>query len=383
MAQFIDYGSSADGAVSSANGTINSFATCTGTSGAATVTTSLTVAAGDYILLHQSKGTGAGNWEVVKVNSTGTGEFTADRNLTNSYASGAQAVKMPQYSGGTCSNSLTTTAWNGSVGGILALVVNGDYTHSGSLSVAASGFRGGAGVEGSGGSNSGGNQGEGESGTGTVSTSANGIGGGGGGTNSGPTGWGGRAGGGGGYRTAGSNGGAGSAGNGTIGSGGGTIGGTSLTTMFFGGGGGAGGGDNEANPAHGAGGAGGIGGGIVFIIAKSFTLTGTISANGQNGSAPGGITDSSNHASGGGGGAGGSILIKAQTVTLGSTLATSVAGGGGGAPADGGTGGTGGVGQIHVDYLNTVTGTTNPAVDSTQDLTLADIIANLIYGFFM
>lgn len=84
MAQFIDFGNGGSGSVSGASGTINSFATCTGTSGNPTVTTALSVAAGDYILLHQTQGTGVGAWELVKVNSTGSGQFTADRNLTNS-----------------------------------------------------------------------------------------------------------------------------------------------------------------------------------------------------------------------------------------------------------------------------------------------------------
>ena len=82
MSQFLGFGDSHDGIVP-ISGIINSYASMTGTAGATTVTTSLTVFPGDMVLLHQSKGTGIGNWELVGVKTPGAGQFTADTNLVN------------------------------------------------------------------------------------------------------------------------------------------------------------------------------------------------------------------------------------------------------------------------------------------------------------
>ena len=72
-------------------------------------------------------------------------------------------------------------------------------------------------------------------------------------------------------------------------------------------------------------------------------------------------------AGGGGGGAGGSALIKAQTVAFGSALVTAAAGTGGGTQSGGGNGS---VGRIHLDYLTSYTGTTNPTLDARLDTSL-------------
>jgi len=363
MATFIDWGNGHDGAVSSANGTINTYAAMTGTAGSSTVTTALSVAVGDMVLLHQSRGTAnVGKWELVRVSSTGSGQFTADRNLTNTYAAVSQAVLIPQYTGGTCANALTGTAWGGTSGGIIALMCNGLLTLSSTSNVNAIGYRGAT-------AHSGGNgadySGEGTVGASANSQSANGNGGGAGEneTSGAPA----RAGAGGG-----GNGAVGTAGTGTGGSSGGTggtIGGVAaLTTMVFGGGGG-----DCAKYVDSTFAVGGNGGGIVIIIAKQFTLSGAMTSTGGAGAL------TSFNGQGSGGGAGGSILIKSQIATLGTNLFTA-SGGAGGIANSAAPGGTGAVGRIHLDYLTSYTGTTNPTLDVTQDKSLADKGGSFLYN---
>jgi hypothetical protein len=129
MSQWLDYvkfGNGHDGSPA-VSGTINSYAAVTGTAGSTTVTTALSVAVGDLVLLQQSQhASNAGKWELVYVVATGSGSFTAAEALDNTYATAAQAVLVPQYTGGTLSGAVTGTAWNGSVGGIIALMANGD-----------------------------------------------------------------------------------------------------------------------------------------------------------------------------------------------------------------------------------------------------------------
>lgn len=105
---------------------------------------------------------------------------------------------------------------------------------------------------------------------------------------------------------------------------------------------------------------GGGGGGIVVLIGKSITITGSINVNGGN-------SANGDYASGGAG-AGGSILFKGQTLTLGSNLATALAGSVG--SCTGSHGGAASVGRIHADYLTSIAGTTNPTIDSRQDTSL-------------
>jgi len=352
MAQFIDFGNGHDGSVSSATGTINTYAAMTGTAASTTVTTALSVSAGDMVLLHQSRGTAnVGKWEIVIVGSTGSGQFTATSALVNTYASVAQAVLIPQYTAGTCANALTATDWAGTSGGIIALAVNGLLTLSGSINIANKGFVYGNGVV-----SGNGQQAEGTSEAGGTQTqNANGNGGGGGVYTSGV---GSSGGGGGGNGAAGSNGDNGA--NNAPGTGGSTSGNSDLTLATFGGGGGAGGGRGG-----GAGTRGGVGGGMAFIFAKNITISGLISGNGENGV-------NSTDVSAGGGGGGGSILIKAQIATLNSNKVTATAGSGGVRSGDTNhaNGGNGGDGRIHLDYLTSYTGTTNPTLNATQDSSL-------------
>ena len=351
MAQWLNWGDGHSGSPNSISGTINTYATCTGTAGQTSLTTALSASAGDQILIHQSQGTGAGLWEICKVTSDEGATLNLATALVNSYGTGAQAVLIPQYTGGDISGAVTGTAWNGSVGGIIALMSNGDLTISGSINATGIGFRGGAGRPNN---NDTSVQGEGYAGTGTTSGAANGSGGGGGYTpNTGSPGMGG----GGGHATAGGR----SAYNvngSTSGYGGEACGIAALTTMFFGGGGGG--------ATMGGSSTGKVGGGIVFIIAKNFTLSGTIPCNG--------VSASDTFA---GCGAGGSVLIKTQVAVLGTNKIT----------ASGGTNfqgweNYGAAGRIRVDYFTSVEGSTTPTLSSAQDNTLNVAGGSGFFAFF-
>lgn len=372
MAQWINWGDGHDGSPNSISGTVNTYAAMTATSGDPTVTTALSVSTGDQVLLHQTKhASAAGTWEIVKVASTGSGTFEATGNLVNSYSTGAQAVLIPQYTGGTISGTVTGTAWNGTVGGIIALISSGDLVITGTITP-PNGFRGGAHGVRSGNSSPTGTQGEGNTGTGSSSKSANVNGGGGGGGwtygGANPSG-----GGGGGNGAAGSNGGAGPSGE-TGGTGGSAVGAAALTTACFGGGGG-GGADTDEN----AGTDGAAGKGFVLFIAKNIdTSSATITGTGGTATNPSG----SGNASGGGGGAGGSILIKTQVAILGTNKIVA-SGGAGGNPTGSSyaTGGNGAVGRIRCDYFTSVSGTTTPTLSSAQDTTLFTPSSNFFLFF--
>ena len=364
MAQIISFskfGSGKNGSPA-VSGTINTYASCTGTATQTSLTTELSASAGDIILIHQSQGTGVGQWELNYVLADEGATLTLGLPLAYSYTTGAQAVLVPQYTGGTLSGAVTGTAWNGTVGGIIALMSNGALTISGSLNInggngvystgnpaggTGGGFRGGAGNADSGSPNHG-YQGEGHTGIGGTGADAYVANGNGGGTGV-QTGDPGRC-----YGGGGSNGGAGSNGsggyNGTDGYGATTVTSTAnLTTMTFGGGGG--GGAREATNQTGSGAAGS---GIVFIVGREIVVSGSIVANGGEG----GGTERD-----GGGGAGGSILIKAGKATLGTNLVTATGG-------NQSLSGTGGAGRIHLDYYGAYTGTTTPTLDVAQDTTL-------------
>ncbi len=335
---------------------------CTATSGTTSISaTNAGFAAGQIIMIHQTQGTNAGQWERNSIQSYTAGTITTTTPLVGSYVTGAQVRVLPQYTNVTVNVGITYTvkAWNGTTGGILAFLCSGTFTNNGTIAGNGAngtdltdggepgnqgGFRGGVAKE-----NATGGQGEGTAGArDTLSSSSNGNGGGGGGGSTGQAG-----GGGGGHATTGNAGGAfpGSTG----GTGGAAAGSADLTTMVMGGGGGGGSGQPGTEQGSGA-----NGGAIVFISGATITLAGgsLINVNGGNGGA--GST-----ATGGGSGAGGSVLLKAQTATLGTDLIT----------ASSGTvinnGGLGSPGRIHIDYYTSYTGTTTPAIDASQDNTLA------------
>lgn len=369
------FGDGSDGALTVSTNTTDApiDSACTGTSGTYTLSaTNASFAANQIILIHQSQGTGAGQWQRNKIQSYTAGTITLESALNATYGTGAQVIVMKQYTNVTVNTGITWTAkaWNGTVGGILTFLANGTVTVTGTITASGKGFRGGASST----SNDGitGWEGEGTAGASdTRSTSANGNGGG-GGTGDASSDGGGTAacGGGGGNGAAGSK---GSNGNGSStwsgegaypgGTGGSASGSADLTSMTFGGGGGAGGNDRGASGAT-ASGAGGNGGGIIFIAGTTYTVTGSVVALGLAGGSTSGPSAA------GGGGGGGSVLIKSQVATLGTALTVATAGAGGsfgGISQPGLTGGTGGTGRCHLDYYTSYTGTTSPTLDATQD----------------
>lgn len=360
------YGNGSDGALTISSNTTEApiDSACTGTGG----TTSLPATNGSFapnqlILIHQSIGTGVGNWELNRIQSYSAGTITTAYPLINTYASGAQVRVLKQYSAVTVNSSQTYTAkaYNGTVGGIIAWLCNGTTTITGTVSangIAGSNTTRGAGIGYLGGTpstgdNSTGNQGYGTGGVGSASTNANGNGGGGARKQSGS--FAGGAGGGG-HAAAGTNG--TTVGGSTGGAGGSEAGVAGLTTMVFGGGGGGGAGNTSGMGAGG-------GGGIVLIISKTITVNGAITTNGGNGVNANGTDNGSS-----GAGAGGSILLKGQQITLGSNIITASGGTGGTGSGGSGNSGGGSVGRIHADYLLPVSGTTNPTLDSTKDASM-------------
>jgi len=361
------FGTGADGAYSSATIPTLTKDSCSGTSGNATLTTTgSTFANGDVLLLHQTRGTSVGVWEIAKVLSGGgTTSLTLTKNKVNTYtdsgASQAQAVKILQYTNVTVqSGTWTVPSWDGNVGGIFPIAVKNTLTVTGTItanggnssSYSSDGVRAGRGT---GGGYYGGNalcvtgvgtaysnQGEGTVGAGTYTTTANGTGGGGSGN-------GGNGGGGG----------NGTAGGGSDGAGGGISGSADLTNITPGGGGGGG-----IKPYSYTVGGGASGGGIVMLFVKSMVITGAISCNGGASASVG------NYGKTGGGGAGGSVLLVCQTATLGSALTTATLGVAG--TCEGTPAGDGGVGRIAVHHSGAVTGTTSPTFSDVSDPTLIE-----------
>ncbi len=360
------FGNGTDGALNVGAGTttIDQTATSgTGTAGQGTLTLGNPngFGAGKVILIHQSQGAGAGNWELNLIVGVNGATATLLTPLKNTYQNGgnnhAQTIVVPQYTTVSVPNgaTLTAPAWNGATGGILVFQANNSTTVGGAVSMSARGYRGtghgcfyrcATGVSG-----------EGQNGPGAVSSAANGEGGG-----AGTAGQDCGEGGGGSYGTA------GAAGpNGTVGtcagnphlggSAGGVAGAADLNTaILFGGAGGEGGGDEDGgNP-----GAGGNGGGIIILFTPTITVTGAITSDGSVGADgnQGACGGAGCGMAGGGGGAGGAIRLSTNTATLGANLVHAV-GGGGGACTCGGNAGGGGGGRVAVK--GTATGTTSPA----------------------
>ncbi len=163
-----------DGAltVGVANTVVNSYTTLS--TGAAAGATTLSVASaagitvGDVLLVYQAQGAtisnvnastygavtalgNAGRYEYVSVAAvSGTtitlGTACSTAPLRFSYSSGAQVVRVPQYSTLTVNGgaSIVAQPWNGSTGGVVAAIIDGTATVNGSISANAAGFRGGA-----------------------------------------------------------------------------------------------------------------------------------------------------------------------------------------------------------------------------------------------
>lgn len=315
---------------------------------------------GDIVLIHQTRGSNAGNWELNKIIGRSGSTLTLKYPLQNTYTSDssnkAQIVSSGQFDNVSLSGTTTPyLSWNGNSGGIFFLVVKNTLTINGVVTANNYGFLGGSQVSGA---DAGGKQGEGISGPrDTVSRYQNGNGGGGGGTGTMLDG--GAGGGGGGNASNGQNGGAGQQ---YPGLGGNSAGNAQLTNMVFGGGGGSGSaGRNGSNIGY----AGGRGGGLIFLIASNIVINNKLQANGGNGN-----NATTNNGGGGGGGAGGSILLKAKTAILNIEALGGIGGTAGSNHGGNRQGGNGSAGRIHLDYKISYSGTTNPAIDVRQDLSI-------------
>ena len=321
---------------------------------------------GDVVLIHQTQG--AGNWEMNKAVSdfTGSGTFTLLHPLQHTYSSGAQIMRVPQYS--TCNVTGAVTplkAWDGTTGGIFAVMCSGAAQIAGCLIAKGSGYQGGDRGE-----YNDPVKGQGWQGTsyiaGSVQSRSANNGGGGGGQGDDGSRVVGAGGGGGGHATAGLAGQVAGSPASQPGAGGGTYGIADLTSAMLPGSGGGGGGSDDSE--NGPGGYGGSGGGIIIFSANNLNISGQIMADGGNGlSGPG-----TYRTGGGGGGAGGAILLRGYQINLGTNLAHAIGGSGapgtdkGGTTPKGGDGGNGGNGRVYIQYCDTVSGATNPIATSEQ-----------------
>ncbi|MEM7532328.1 MAG: C13 family peptidase [Chloroflexota bacterium] len=323
---------------------------------------------GDVVLLHQTQGAEAGCWELNRAGSDfseSSANYTLENALQCTYTSDehnhAQILRVPQYT--TCAVTGTVTplmAWDGTVGGIFAVLCNGELAVRGTIHANGYGFRGTS-------HNpvyrqETGTQGEGSFGVGSKFTVVNGNGGGGGEGQNNTSGDGG-AGGGGGNGSQGEAGDDNPIGSHPGGQGGGVVGNSELTSMHFGGAGGEGGADGDG----GAPGGGGNGGGIIAIFAQSIDHIGAIDSNGAVGGDA--CQDASCGGSGigmagGGGGAGGSIFIQADQIHI--KTAIYAQGGRGGKGTQDPSAGAGGEGRIRIEYCTAQTGFTAPAASVTQ-----------------
>lgn len=413
-------GSGADGAltVSAAGTTIDgtkSQLNGNASSGQATVTVenSTGFATNQVCFLVQMRGTGAGNYEEKTISSISGNNITFSSNLTYTYTDDgtaanannmAQLIKMPQYTSVTINagSSLTCSAWNGTVGGIVCFLASGTVTVNstaggGIFATAKGGVAGSAGTGGVGaGDGDGGGwgptspPGDGQDADANMGTSGC----------SGASWSGGRAAGLAG--TTGSSGGAAivySSAGGTISSGtaatnnsnnanwrsgqgqsllmgGGGAGGAGGNSGKSGGGGGGDSGGMHGSRADGGnGGAGGNGGGIIYFRCSALAGAGDIIASGANGSnggngysgcggegssngAAGGDGSNGNGGNGGGGGAQGSIFIlKASTTHSGSITAAAGAAGSGG--TQGAAGAKGNMAQCASPLCGSITAGSN------------------------
>ncbi|MBA3947370.1 MAG: hypothetical protein H0X37_22780 [Herpetosiphonaceae bacterium] len=310
-------------------------------------------AANQEILIVQVQGMGTGFYDFRTVSYVTPGNVVLTQPLTKQYwaggANSTEILRVPHFRNLTIAAGgiLNVRTWDGNVGGMLPLKVSNNLTIAagGVIDVSGQGFAGGSGSA----DTDWGSQGNSYAGSGSRAQTAYFGGGGGGFHETGP----GRVdysgGGGGGHGTVGQNG-TNAANPG--GSGGNAYGGNDGSTIEFGSGGGQGGGDWAKHYWSN----GGNGGGTTYIVARQLTISGSVLANGANGSFSRG---------GGGGGSGGYIKLEGQLVTLGSGTVSAV--GGTGAPAyiGPGAGGNGGNGRIRIE-ASTLSGTTNPPATTQQ-----------------
>jgi uncharacterized repeat protein (TIGR01451 family) len=100
------------------------------------VTAASAVPVGGGTLTFQGTGAAGG-----LLNSYAKAAYTAGTNGQQTY----QVIRVPQYTSATLSSGLVPLAWNGSVGGVLALDVSSQLTLGGTVAADSLGFRGGGG----------------------------------------------------------------------------------------------------------------------------------------------------------------------------------------------------------------------------------------------
>ena len=324
--------------------------------------------------------------------------------LSNDYtvSGNVQVIRIPRFENLTISGTMTTQAWNGSIGGVLAVEVNNDLIINGTMEASELGFRGATSSTTASAlgiaqyaimnSDAGGLKGEGIRGLGAeydlnggrFGRGAPANGGGGGNAHNGGGGGGGNAGdflnwnegvgvpnpaynnawdeeainisnfnssggGRGGYTFSGANQNANNSGPGnTVWNGDdrrnhGGLGGRPLDyssgKIYLGGGGGAG----DLNEASSTGGGGGSGGGIIYVLNYgNVSGTGNITSNGENGEITTGtnpgIFNISGNDGAGGAGAGGTVIIKSNGTVSGISISTDGGNGGDQTLVDGGLG---------------------------------------------
>jgi hypothetical protein len=272
----------------------------------------ITVRIGDVFILHVTQegipavGAPVGTFELVQISSIHDGKVGLKSPLKYTYnpttGGRIQCLYVPQYDSLQVNGSIAARAWNGTNGGIIALIANDVVISTGGkITASASGYRGGPGFSTSGSlSGLAGKAGEGFAASAwpPLHGAAPVVGGGAGG----PGGTGDSA------RQPGASGGGG--------------GQTQGQFLSFGGGGGSGG----CNPSLGSsiygfvysttqvGGQGGAGGGVCVIISRSIVLNGRIESDGILGQSryDGNFYGNSTFGSSGGDGAGGSLLLVSR-----------------------------------------------------------------------
>ncbi|WP_424951282.1 tandem-95 repeat protein [Deinococcus sp.] len=353
--------------------------------GAGTTTASGATAinAGKYEYVVATSASSGGGSVTIRGDGAGGGLLNGYAASAYSASSGAktfQVIRVPQYSSATLGAALTSPAWNGASGGVVAIDVAGVLNlNGGAITTTGLGFRGGGGRQLAGAAGGTGtdyrnlatNPYHGQKGEGLAGTprylnnagvlldttvegypngsSARGAPGnaGGGGTDSNPlandqnSGGGGGAGGG-----AGGQGGNAWSSAAAVGGLGGTPVAASVTQVLLGGGGGAGSSnDGTGTPASSFASSGAAGGGAVLVRAGTISGTGSVTANGSS------ANNTVANDGSGGGGAGGSVLVVSPAA-LPAGLTVNARGGtggtntGGGTPPPHGPGGGGGGGAV-------------------------------------
>ncbi len=172
VSQFLPYGTGGEGdlTITGTNTVLNNYTHLTqnATLGSSTITVddATNISAGtELLIIQQQNGTGfgkAGEYEFAFVSDVNGNTLTLQSGLENSYYTGTydssistvtQVVTLRQFNNLTVTGSITSRAWNGYSGGVIAFRANGTVDISGSINGSNTGFRGGSGGSADGGSN--------------------------------------------------------------------------------------------------------------------------------------------------------------------------------------------------------------------------------------